>query len=320
MLKPFVNAAVVLSLLAPVALQAQEEGAAEEEAPAQTGPRQAKAEKEAQTAVTDVVGYKFPRGIYTTADLGVFWRYLGFADTGGNNQCYRCRYPTYFVSNAQPFIGISVGYDILPTIFDFMPNVKVPDIVKRFGISAQMNLGTGYVANAAPWSAARSNTLGTKARPEESPKDHAILMAHPSLLFNFVPPPFERVVLEARVFAGLSAFTPSVQRIEGRKNQGPLADPNWWLGTFGINSGFGLSFKYMTLLTNFVVGSDLAMYHILSPGYGTEFFIPPVGRRIDATDCAPSYAGVCSKNGKTNLLLPVSMATSFSPIIIKYVF
>ena len=116
-----------------------------------------------------MVGYKFPRGIYTSADLGIFWRYLGFADNGGTNQCFRCRYPTYFASNAQPFLGISLGYDILPTIFDHMPNVKPPEFAKRFGVSAQLSLGTGYVANSAPWSAARSGTLGSTVRPEESP-------------------------------------------------------------------------------------------------------------------------------------------------------
>ena len=316
MFKHAVSSLALFSMLltAPMA-QAQEE---EEEAAATPTPAPKPVAKPKQdnaaSGVADVVGYKFPRGIYTTADLGVFWRYLGFADSGGTSQCFRCRYPTYYLSNAQPFIGISVGYDILPTIFDYIPSLKVPDIAKRFGVSGQFSLGTGYVANAAPWSIARSAKAGSATCPEESLKDHAILSAHPCFLFNFVPPPFERVVLEARLFAGLAAFTPSVQRF-----QKGFADPNWWMGTFGANVGFGLGIKYMTLLTNFVIGSDLAFYHIISPGYATEIIIPPTGR-IAATNCVPSFAGFCPGPGKPNVLLPLTVATSFSPIIIKYVF
>jgi hypothetical protein len=111
------------------------------------------------------------------------------------------------------------------------------------------------------------------------------------------------------------AITPSVQRF-----QRAFADPQWWMGTFGANVGFGLSIKYMTLLTNFVVGSDLAFYNVLSPGFGTELFVPPTGKAIDATNCANAPVGVCTANGKTNVVLPFTLANSFSPIIIKYVF
>jgi hypothetical protein len=289
-----------------------------------------------------VAGYKFPRGIYTQSDLGIFWRYLGFADTGGTSQCFRCRYPTYYVSNGQPFIGFSVGYDILPTVFDYVPSLKVPDIVKRFGISAQLSVGTGYVANAAPYSASRSYVDGGKSnkiKAEDSPKDHAILMMHPSIAFNFnliapsvpssltnpdvvniwsrVAGTIERTVLEARIIAGAAAFTPSTQRYEKA-----FQDPKWWLGTFGGNFGLGLSIKYMTLLTNFVVGSDLALYNMFSPGWGAELFIPPFGGRPYGTkDPAPGNGQIfASGNGRTNILLPFVVGSSFSPIIIKYVF
>jgi hypothetical protein len=285
--------------------------------------KQAAAKAEESGRTSDVVGYKFPRGLYTQSDLGFFWRYLGFSDTGGVRQAYRNRYPTYYVSNGQPFIGFSVGYDILPTVFDYIPSLKLPEIVNRIGVSGQLSLGTGYVANAAPYSVARSRSMNTssasadaKVKEEESPKDHAILMVHPSVAVSFVPPPFERLLFEGRVFMGPATFMPSAQRFNKF-----VTDYRWWLATFGGNAGFGFSVKYMTLLTNFVVGSDLALYTLLSPGWGTELFLPPWGG-IKPDNTMPLW-GTFSPGGGTNKavgIIPFIWASSFSPIIIKYVF
>lgn len=345
----------VLFVLAPWAARAQDEADGAEEgvteaAPKAAAPKKAAAAAEPSGDVSDVAGYKFPRGIYTQSDLGVFWRYLGFADNGGDKLCFRCRYPTYYVSNGQPFIGFSMGYDVLPKIFDFIPNLKVPEIAKRFGISTQLSVGTGYVANAAPYSVARSYAerptgAGNAAvKPEDSPKDHAILMVHPAVAFNFnllfpsvpssmtnadvvniwsrVASTVERTVLEARFFVGGATFAPSAQRYEKA-----FQDPKWWLSTFGANGGMGLSIKYMTLLTNFVVGSDLAIYNMFSPGWGAELFLPPYqadpyGKK-DAGAVFPNIVATgqdASGNTNTSVLLPFVVGSSFSPIIIKYVF
>lgn len=283
-----------------------------EQAPAAAAKPERKGPIAEETGMTsDVVGYKFPRGIFTQSDLGIYWRYLGFSDAGGTNQCYRCKYPTYYVSNAQPFIGFSFGYDL-----------PLPESL-RIGVSLQLSLATGYVANASPYSIARSQSIKTSGgeenaiRPEESPKDHAVLLAHPAVAFNVIPPFFERLLLEGRLFAGGSAFMPSAQRFSAF-----VTDYRWWLSTFGFDFGIGASIKYMTLLPGFVVGSDLALYTLASPGWGTEVFIPPVGR-INPDNPMPMWglvAGAGEDGTKPVGIVPFIWSTSFSPIIIKYVF
>ncbi|MEW5855545.1 MAG: hypothetical protein AB2A00_42620 [Myxococcota bacterium] len=325
--------ALALSILAMSAspLWAQED---EEETTAAPAPAPKKEKKEEVAGTGDVVGYKFPRGIYTQSDLGVFWRYLGFSDltgtpSSGSVRCqstiYRCKYPTYLVSNAQPYLGFSVGYDL-----------PIPEKL-RIGVSGQLNVGAGFVANAAPYSTARSKALNegkaagdaSAVRSEESPKDHAILMLTPALAVNVIPPPFERVVLEARVFAGGAAFSPSAQRFQTAGGNLDLTNPrtNWLLGTFGLNGGVGLSGKYMTLLTNFVIGFDLALYTLFSPGWGTEiYFALPYNYKVSDQQQMPfvgPFPGGFSGGGTNSdpvLVLPFIWATSFSPIIIKYVF
>jgi hypothetical protein len=301
---------------------------------APTAPSKAKRQKEEAAPVSDVVGYKFPRGLFTQSDLGIFWRYLGFSDSLSGRGCTRCKYPSYYVSNAAPFIGFSVGYDILPTVLE-LTGAKVPSLANRFGITAQLSFASGYVDGAAPYSRARSHRYGTTFKDEESPKDHAIFMLHPALVANVIPPPFERLLLEARIFLGGSMFSPSAQRfgVVGDRAQAEriATDPNWWFATLGANAGFGLSIKYMTLLTNFVIGSDLALYNMFSPGWGTELYLPPWGNRICRENDVPPFAigfandsGTCPNDSTSSkkpvAMLPLVWATSFSPIIIKYVF
>ena len=109
------HAALVMTALlaSPLAYAQDDEGEVTEEAgPALPSQAKNKPAEQPQGLASDVVGYNFPRGIYTSADLGFFWRYLGFSDNLTGASCVRCKYPTYLVSNAQPWISIAVGYDL----------------------------------------------------------------------------------------------------------------------------------------------------------------------------------------------------------------
>jgi len=322
---PVLHAAFLMTALlaAPLAYaqeEAGEEAAAEDTGPALPSQAKNKPAEQPQGLASDVVGYKFPRGIYTSADLGFFWRYLGFSDNLTGAACVRCKYPTYLVSNAQPWISIAVGYDLpIPEKF-------------RVGVAGQMTLGTGFVDGAAPYSRARSASLGRTFRQEESPKDHGILMAHPTLAVNFIPPPFERLLLEGKLFTGVALFNPSAQRYDDF-----LTKPQWYLSTFGLNAGFSLGFKYMTLLTNFVVGMDLSFYSMFSPGWGSELYVPAAGEGWPGRVCgeqpvpengigfSPGSGAACRRPDqgykiKSVAVIPLVFATSITPIVIKYVF
>ena len=136
-----------------------------------------------------------------------------------------------------------------------------------------------------PTLARAQRIVGEELQQEESPKDHGILMAHPTLAVNFIPPPFERLLLEGKVFAGV-ALNPSAQRYDDF-----LTKPQWYLSTFGLNAGFSLGFKYMTLLTNFVVGMDLAFYSMFSPGWGQRALRPRRWRRLAGPGRQPVGSG-----------------------------
>lgn len=127
---------------------------------------------------SQVEGFEYSRGFYTESDLGLFLRFGGWADEKSGTQVVSARSRQVTASNLQPYIGFSVGYDVL----DFL--------------SLQLSYGTGYVANAAP-----------RQGEPESPLDHSITLVNLAVVGNILV--LDRVALEARMFGGGALFSPA---------------------------------------------------------------------------------------------------------------
>jgi hypothetical protein len=152
----------------------------EEAAPAEAEQREVKyGGAEIGEVVGGATGFVFKRGFYTQSDLGGYFRLFGYTDQTDNGVlCVRCK--AVYYSNLQPYIGLSVGYDVL----DFL--------------AVQASLGSGFVANAAP----------VEADPN-SPRDYGMIFTNIALVpsWNF----FDRYVLMGKVFAGGAFLTPPPQ-------------------------------------------------------------------------------------------------------------
>jgi len=126
---------------------------------------------------SQVEGFEYSRGFYTESDLGFFLRFGGWADQKQGTSVVSSRTSAVVARNLQPYIGFSVGYDVL----DFL--------------SLQLMYGTGYVSNAAP-----------REGQADSPMDHSITLVNLAIVGNFLV--FDRVALEARIFGGGAIFYP----------------------------------------------------------------------------------------------------------------
>jgi len=132
---------------------------------------------EAADVSAEVEGFEYSRGFYTESNLGFFLRFGGYKDDARNYSVQTLRSIPVTASNLQPYVGFSVGYDVL----DFL--------------SLQLSYGTGYVVGAAP----RKNEI-------DSPIDHSITFLNLAVVGNLLV--LDRVALEARIFGGGAVFSP----------------------------------------------------------------------------------------------------------------
>jgi hypothetical protein len=157
------------------------------EAPADDGSSLPDAEVKAEgTVLGDSVGgatgFVFKQGIYTQSDLGGFFVLgagagspTGFTigeDCGSRRPCKAV--PT---SQLQPYIGLSVGYDILQWL------------------GVQLSFGTGFVANAAVYD-----------QSEENPRDYGLTTINGAVVGSFYV--LERLAIMGKVFGGLAIMSP----------------------------------------------------------------------------------------------------------------
>lgn len=124
-------------------------------------------------SVGGAVGFVRSTGFYTSSDLGGFIRFGGYAagESCGGVPCVQ-----RVTSNLQPFIGLSVGYDILDWL------------------GVQASFGTGFIANAAPL----SGTFDT-------PRDYGITFMNLAVLGSFW---IDRFGIVAKVFGGGALLQP----------------------------------------------------------------------------------------------------------------
>ena len=186
--------------------------------------------------VGGATGFVFKQGFYTQSDLGGYFvlgnsligRPTGFTiDEGcGGPPCKQVIW-----SQLQPFIGLSVGYDIMQWL------------------GVQLSFGTGFVANAAPYSTSI-----------DTPRDYGMTFANLAVVGSFYV--LERFALMLKFFGGATFLSPE-----------PLpGEP-----TIGGNAGVGIGVRYATLLPDVFVGIDINAAGSFVPDSGDSFlFIPSI--------------------------------------------
>jgi hypothetical protein len=227
-LRPFLVAACALVPLsvAPPVLAQDEEG-----------------EAEAASAEADVepdAGRALRRGLYATGDFG------GYFSFGGRNRS-QPGFPSRTVSNFQPMVALTLGYDLVST----------PSI----------NWGAGLRFAAAYNSASSriSSTEATQAQIARNlPADFGIYQIGVGSKISFMV--LERLAVNAVIDAGLGVGNPDPGT--------PVDDPaGGGSAAYGFAFGVGPGIEFFTLFPGFSVGLDARFMGTLVGGK----FIPGLG-------------------------------------------
>lgn len=185
--------------------------------------------------------FDIPRGWYMESDLGAFMRF------GGVKHCpldcgTQIAAPVS-TSALQPFVGLAVGKDLTNNI------------------GVQLLYGTGYVAGAAVGSEANPHMPGTS--PDQNilpPQDFSLTFINPQVTYMILLEQF-RLGLEFKVGGGLVIAQDAIDQT-GRQVTTPTEAQG---SSIHLNGSAGLSVKYLTLLTGFVVGVDVSGGMVLGP-------------------------------------------------------
>lgn len=187
------------------------------------------AKKPAATATTEsdedrLYGkFELQRGLYVTSDLGLFMVF------GGANKA---------VSNLQPYIGLSLGYDI------------------NQWFSWQIHAGRGFAASS-PRSAAQDQ--------QNRIRDFSFtnVLTGPVVWLMVM----ERLAIELKAHGGVSILDPIPLEaaIDGVQVPGVVAVV-----------GGGVALKYLTLLTDFTLGLDITFNYLLAANIPSLAITPSV--------------------------------------------
>jgi hypothetical protein len=185
-------------------------------------------------SVGGATGFVFKQGIYTQSDLGGFF-VLGAAagSPTGYTIDQTCNGPPCKpvpTSQLQPYIGLSVGYDILQWL------------------GVQLSFGTGFVANAAIY----PDSL-------ENPRDYGLTTVNAAVVGSFYV--LERLAIMGKVFGGAAFLAPEPAPGE------PTIGGNAGVG-LGVRYATLLPDVFVGLDGNFLVGfiPDSAGGMVIIPG------------------------------------------------------
>lgn len=171
-------------------------------------------------------GFVFKQGFYTQSDLGGFFRLGGFTPSQNCDPGVNCE--PVLTSQTQPYIGLSIGYDLMQWL------------------GVQLSFGTGFVANAAPYSDAPN-----------SPRDYGVTMLDVGLVASYYF--LDRLAVAIKLMGGGTFLTPE-----------PDLDEPW----YGGNALVGLGIRYATLLPDTFVGIDANFHAAFTPSSSGMLFIP----------------------------------------------
>lgn len=163
------------------------------------------------------------RGLYADLQVGTFFT------LNGNGAA-----PA--VSNAEPFLGLAVGYDVSDNV--------VAGLAFAYGASSGTCYGSNYVAGEANPCLDGANSF-------------SVLMVN--AYGGYLYPVSRLWYLGAKVSAGLALMTPRPVLLEGQ--EGPA---------MGFNAGLLATTEFHTNLDHFVVGLDVGGQY-LSAGSGVAF-------------------------------------------------
>ena len=208
-------------------------------------------------AKSDSGDYTIPRGVFVESNLGGFLRFGGLkhckVDCNSDNWV-----PTETAtSSIQPFVGFTVG----------------KDLTKTFGV--QMLLGTGFVKGGAVGTVAEFQMPGTLYENRLlPPEDFSLTYLMPQATYLLL---LEQFRLGLRFKGGFGMVLASNGIAVSQAGAATTLKPED-LPTVSMDfsvSG-GVSIKYLTLLTGFVVGVDVAGGYVLGGKIPYLHFSPAV--------------------------------------------
>ena len=165
------------------------------------------------------------RGLYAEADLGVFLTMFG-------RNTNKLDLPSKPISNVQPYLGVTFGYDLLQQ--------------DKFSLGLGVRVGAGYSSGAGRVSDADIATYNAQELTTR-PNDFAVYELGLAVATSYLV--HERVALTLKVNGGVGAAYANPYLIAGTAGSAGTA-----IGGFG---GGSLGVEYFTLLNDFSVGLDI---------------------------------------------------------------
>jgi hypothetical protein len=178
-------------------------------------------------SVGGATGFVFKQGFYTQSDLGGFFRLGGYTINQASGGVPDVEVAT---SQLQPFIGLSVGYDIFSWL------------------GVQASFGTGFVANAAPYSNRSPNV----------PRDYGLTFLDAGIVGQYYF--LDRLALALKLSGGATFMTP---------------EPDVGEPTIGGNALVGLGVRWASLLPDTFVGLDGNFHAAFIPDSGGGMLVIP---------------------------------------------
>jgi hypothetical protein len=167
------------------------------------------------------------RGFYAEADLGVFLTLLG-------RNTNKATLPAKSTSNAQPYLGITLGYDVLEK--------------PGFTLGVGLKLAAGYSSGAGRISDTELNDGSiTDVQLMTRPNDFAVYEIGVSVAMGFMV--HERVAITLKLDGGMGAAYANPYLFASETGAAGAA--------IGGMAGGSLGVEYFTLLNDFSVGLDL---------------------------------------------------------------
>lgn len=215
--RPIIFGAVLLASVAPASWAFAQDEAAADPAPAET-PEGTLEEEESD-------GFPIRRGFYASGDFG------GYFSFGGRNTNLPPTFPSRSVSNFQPVVALTLGFDV----------VSSPSINWAVGlrVGAVFNAGSGRLTEAdiAALGAADAST---------APADYDLGQAGLASKLGFMVADRLAVNIVADVGAAFVGPDPSL----------PATDPNGGSTAIGVQFGAGPGIEFFTLFPGFSIGLE----------------------------------------------------------------
>lgn len=191
---------------------------------------------------------RFPirRGFYTQGDFGIFVAF------GGRNS-NAPGIPSRSTSNLQPYIGLTVGYDLMSD--------------EKINIAA--GLKVGYMMNGGASRATANDVTGAVGDPSTLSNDFEVWQVGVGGAFDYLLT--DRLGLAFKLDGGLALLSPDpfefANIVGGSPEDAVQRFPNAGKSAIGGLVGVSAGVSYATLLTGFTVGVDVRFNAIIAGSF-----------------------------------------------------